>query len=79
MASKFTSISPAELKSFLEKREPIHLIDVRTSREFQEVHLSEAVNLPLDRMKPDSLPNDGQPIIFVCKSGMRGRTAAEKS
>ena len=79
MASQFTSISPAELKSLLEKPELIHLIDVRTSREYQEVHLSEAVNIPLDRMKPDSLPNDGHPIVFVCKSGMRGRTAAEKS
>lgn len=79
MASKFQSISPAELKSFLEKREPVHLIDVRTSREFQEVHLTDAVNLPLDRMKPESLPTDGRPIIFICKSGMRGRTAAEKA
>ena len=79
MASQYTSISPAELKSLLERRQPLHLIDVRTSREFQEVHLSEAVNLPLDRMNPDSLPHDGHPIIFVCKSGTRGRTAAEKS
>jgi rhodanese-related sulfurtransferase len=79
VASKFHSIAPAELKSLLEKRDPIHLIDVRTPREFQEVHLADAVNLPLDRMKPDSLPTDGRPIIFICKSGMRGRTAAEKS
>lgn len=79
MASKFQSIAPAELKSLLEKREPVHLIDVRTSREFQEVHLTDAVNLPLDRMKPESLPTDGRPIIFICKSGMRGRTAAEKA
>lgn len=79
MANNFQSIAPAELKSLLEKREPVHLIDVRTSREFQEVHLTDAVNLPLDRMKPESLPTDGQPIIFICKSGMRGRTAAEKS
>ena len=79
MASKFQSIAPAELKSLLEKREPVHLIDVRTSREFQEVHLTDAVNLPLDRMKPESLPTDSRPIIFICKSGMRGRTAAEKA
>lgn len=79
MASKFHSISSAELKSLLEKREPIHLFDVRTSLEFQDVHLADAVNLPLDRMKPDTLPTDGRPIIFICKSGMRGRTAAEKT
>lgn len=79
MASKFQPISPSELKSLLEKREPVHLIDVRTPREFQEVHLTDAVNLPLDRMEPESLPTDGRPIIFICKSGMRGRSAAEKS
>jgi rhodanese-related sulfurtransferase len=79
VASKFQPIAPVELKSLLEKREPVHLIDVRTPREFQEVHLTDAVNLPLDRMEPESLPTDGRPIIFICKSGMRGRTAAEKS
>jgi rhodanese-related sulfurtransferase len=78
VASKFATISPDQLKSLLEKREPLHLIDVRTSREYQEVHLSEAVNIPLDRIKPESIPNDGRPIVLVCKSGMRGRTAAEK-
>ncbi|MCU0712238.1 MAG: rhodanese-like domain-containing protein [Pirellula sp.] len=78
MTNKFETISPADLKLLLEKREPLHLIDVRTAREYQEVHLSEAVNLPLDQVKPESLPNDGRPIILICKSGMRGRTAAEK-
>lgn len=78
MSGKFETISPSELKLLLEKREPLHLIDVRTSREYQEVHLADAFNIPLDKLKPDAVPNDDRPLIFICKSGMRGRAAAEK-
>ena len=78
MVSQFQSISPADLKTLLVSSDAILLIDVRTPKEFQEVHLTEAVNVPLDQLKPESLPSDGKPVIFICKSGMRGKSAAEK-
>ncbi|XZE18947.1 rhodanese-like domain-containing protein [Pirellulaceae bacterium SH449] len=75
----FANISPHDLKDWVSQPGTVHVIDVRTAPEFQEVHLEAATNVPLDKLRAESLPSDGKPIVFVCKSGTRGRTAAEKA
>lgn len=76
--SRYTSLSPSELSRMLEKGEKVHIIDVRTPAEYQELRLNVAKNIPLDILRIDSLPQDDIPIAFICKSGTRGRMACEK-
>jgi rhodanese-related sulfurtransferase len=71
-------LTPRQLVDLM-KTSVVHVIDVRTPREYQEVHLSAARNVPLDALKVDQLPQDGNPIVFICKSGTRGRMACEKA
>lgn len=57
----------------------IHLIDVRTPAEYGAVHAKGAVNIPLDKLEPSALAYcNGDPVYFVCKSGIRARKAMEK-
>ncbi|MCW8130696.1 MAG: rhodanese-like domain-containing protein [Planctomycetota bacterium] len=78
------TITPAELGTLLRKDPAIDLIDVRTPAEFEEVHLSAARNVPLDRLDPKALlasraPGSGnaEPLYVICRSGSRGKQACE--
>ncbi|MFO1487759.1 MAG: rhodanese-like domain-containing protein [Verrucomicrobiota bacterium] len=54
------------------------LIDVRTTAEFASKHLTNAINLPLDRFKtalPVRVPDKGRVLLLHCRSGNRSRTA----
>lgn len=71
------TISPKELNSILEKTpEKIQLIDVRGTREYDEVHIWEARNIPLHilPMKMNELDTKKQ-IVFICRSGWRSGQA----
>jgi rhodanese-related sulfurtransferase len=60
----------------------IHVIDVRTPVEFEEVHLDVARNIPLDRLTPELVRQmtHGSNAAFyvICQTGGRGRQACEK-
>jgi len=74
-------ISPPELLSLVQQGKSLELIDVRTPAEFQEVHVTCARNVPLDRLDPahevQTLAQPSQPIYVICKSGGRGRQAVD--
>lgn len=73
------TISPQEFQKQSAEGEPVHLIDVRTPAEFEEIHASPARNIPLERLNPAKLElAPDERIIFICKSGARGRQACEK-
>jgi phage shock protein E len=55
------------------------VIDVRTEAEYQEGHVSGALNIPLDRLReeiPRQAPDKHQPLLLHCLSG--GRSALGK-
>jgi rhodanese-related sulfurtransferase len=55
-------------------------VDVREENEFNQEHIADSVNLPLSVLKKEeasSLKNKSQPIVLVCASGQRARTAAK--
>jgi len=56
------------------------LIDVRTPAEFGEAHVDGAINIPLGELSSSELSEryPSGPIYFSCRSGTRGRQAAEK-
>ncbi len=77
------TISPLELAALCRTGEPLELLDVRTPAEFGEVHVNVARNVPLDRLDPTAVKQSaavaaGRPVYVICKSGGRGRQAAEK-
>jgi len=53
------------------------IVDVRTSAEFSQGHISGAKNIPLQVLngKIESLKKDGKAVITCCASGMRSSSA----
>jgi rhodanese-related sulfurtransferase len=77
------TIRPADLQELLMREPNLALVDVRTPAEFAEVHVPQAVNVPLDQLDPKAviesrqMSND-QPAYLLCRSGARATKAAEK-
>lgn len=74
------TIQPQELAERYQKGEPVELIDVRTPAEFEEIHVTFAKNVPLDRLDPQALAGgrNGRPLYVICRSGSRSKQACEK-
>ena len=54
------------------------ILDVRTSEEYQEDHLSDAVLFPLDQLVLQSVDlNKELPIITYCAHGVRSQIATQ--
>jgi rhodanese-related sulfurtransferase len=51
------------------------VVDVRRPEEYAAGHIAGAVNIPLDRLRPDALPA-GQ-VLTTCSLGGRGGRAAD--
>ncbi|GAB4252387.1 MAG: hypothetical protein Kow0079_07120 [Vicingaceae bacterium] len=64
-------ISAESLKSKLDNKEDIALIDLREDYEFEDFNLG-GKNIPLDTLfnNLDEIPAD-KPVIFCCNSGKR--------
>ena len=59
------------------------LLDVRSPAEFRQVHVSGAVNLPLDKVNESEVKkllqgNFTSPVVLLCAAGTRARKAAEQ-
>ena len=54
------------------------LVDVRTEDEYNENHISGAINIPLDSINEAVSLNQDTPIIVYCKSGIRSSQALIK-
>lgn len=53
------------------------LIDVRTMSEYNQGHLPNAINIPMDQIadRIDEVSQD-KPVVFVCASGNRSESVA---
>ena len=53
------------------------IVDVRTPQEYNTGHISNALNIPVDKLqgKISELAKKGKPIITCCASGMRSAAA----
>ena len=53
------------------------VIDVRTPREYDEGHIPQSINIPVDRINAGAqrIKSMNKPIIFCCESGMRSSNA----
>ncbi len=66
----FGYLSPGELKGMIERNTPgLVIIDSRSSSQFEEAHIKEAVNIPLEVMEKDAaLPKvlKDSRLVFYC-------------
>lgn len=77
------SISPKQLQELHQSGREVDLIDVRTPVEFREVHVTFARNVPLETLNPQSVQasrgnRQSEPLYVICRSGSRGKQAAEQ-
>jgi molybdopterin/thiamine biosynthesis adenylyltransferase/rhodanese-related sulfurtransferase len=71
-------IGPRELKESLDRGEPLRLIDVRETGEWNMVRLPGSESIPLRTLesKLADLPHD-QDIVLVCRAGVRSARALD--
>ena len=55
----------------------VHIIDVRTTQEYESEHIEGAISLPLDEIENIKYAKNSN-IIVYCKSGTRSKNAANK-
>jgi rhodanese-related sulfurtransferase len=83
IAMSISTISPIHLGELCKTDTKIDLIDVRTPMEFQELHVANARNVPLDQLDPAASMQSRngsrqEPLYVICRSGGRGKQACEK-
>lgn len=75
-------LTSARLSEMVGRGEPLEVIDVRSPAEFAEAHVSFARNQPLPDLNTSAIRADiektGKRLVFICKSGSRGKAACEK-
>ena len=77
----YTSISMEEAVKMMEENDGHLLIDVRTTEEYNEGHIPDAISIPLDSIGSDMselLPDKTQKLLIYCRSGNRSKQAAKK-
>lgn len=78
-SNKFTSLTPREFKTEIEK-ENTQLIDVRTAEEHAQEHISGSINIDVKQEdfieKATATLNKEKTVALYCRSGRRSKTAA---
>lgn len=75
---KVPEIEATDLKTRLDQRDPVQLIDVRTSGEFASGHIAGAINVPIQQFRSSlpTLPIDRtRPVIAICQTAHRSPPA----
>ena len=68
--AQFPVVSAEQVKSWMEGKRPVVVIDTRLPEEYREAHITGAISIPADRMKVEKkkLPRDKTtPLIFYCR------------
>jgi glyoxylase-like metal-dependent hydrolase (beta-lactamase superfamily II)/rhodanese-related sulfurtransferase len=72
-------ISALKANEFVSKNNRVKLLDVRTPLEFSQVHIKDAINIPIDMLSAriNELSGSGDSYITVCHTGNRAAMAAD--
>ncbi len=75
------AITCAKMKKMIDEEKDVVLIDVRTKEEYEEQHLSKAINIPNEKIKTitenENITKDTK-IIVYCRSGARSKNSANE-
>jgi len=72
-------ISPKAAHELISKDPAVKLLDVRSALEFNEAHIKDSVNIPIDMLsaKLNEIGQAGQSYIVLCRTGNRSPMAAD--
>lgn len=79
--SEYQHISQEEAVRMMQAEADYLIVDVRTSEEYAEGHIPDAVNVPNETIgdsAPEALPDKEQILLVYCRSGRRSKAASEK-
>lgn len=79
--STYRQITAEEAAAMMEEESNYIILDVRTAQEYNEKHISDAINIPNETIGSEEipeLPDKEQLILVYCRSGNRSKQAAEK-
>ena len=76
----YQQIDNDKFNHIITNNNPYTIIDVRTFSEYQEGHIENAINIPVDGITSDTVKNINldEIIIVYCRSGNRSKQAALK-
>ena len=79
--SGYRQIGMDEAVAMMEEESNYVILDVRTTQEYQDEHIPDAINVPnetIDTEEIPELPDKEQLILVYCRSGKRSKKAAGK-
>lgn len=78
--ARIREVSPHEVKAWLDAQSPMHLIDVRTGRQWADARLPGAIHIRNDDIAYDTpgfIPDRDARIVCYCVVGMTSALSAE--
>mgnify|MGYP000508600226 CR=1 FL=1 len=76
--SGITAIGTAQAIQIVNQKKGVFL-DIRETSEYAKEHIAESLSVPLSKLADDvSLKDQAQPIVLICASGQRSRSAAKQ-
>ena len=79
--ASYQQISMDEAIAIMESESDYIILDVRTTEEFADKHIPDAINIPNETIgtaEIPELPDKDQLILVYCRSGNRSKQASEK-
>ena len=79
--ASYQQISMDEAIAIMESESDYMILDVRTTEEFADKHIPDAINIPNETIGTEDipeLPDKDQLILVYCRSGNRSKQASEK-
>ena len=80
-ANSYEQITPEQAKTMMDTQSEYILIDARTTEEFAEGHIEDAILIPeyeIANRAEKELPNKDALILVYCRSGRRSKIASEE-
>ena len=80
-ANSYEQITPQEAKRMMDTRGEYIIIDARTTEEFAEGHIADAILIPeyeIAARAEKELPRKDALILVYCRSGRRSKIASEE-
>lgn len=76
----YHTITSDEAYNMINEKEDIIILDVRSNSEYENGHIKEAINVPLDEIDTfkDITDNNNVVVLVYCASGNRSKSASEK-
>ena len=79
--ASYQQISMDEAIAIMEAESDYMILDVRTTEEFADKHIPDAINIPNETIGTEDipeLPDKDQLILVYCRSGNRSKQASDK-